>query len=600
MKFRPKLADFYSKKPEVPQSAWPPIKKTHYVNLALIKPQVMNFGKDYVRQTVRGSIDDIFKDKEEISYEDAFNKHNNRSRVLIILEGRPGCGKTTLMHKLSQDWEKGEVLSSYLLFLVHLRRFNNRSDVQLSNILQATTLNFTNDDIKEMCKLIEKNSGKGVVFALDGLDEYSPKLGESGNFIYSLIEGKQLTNAVVIVASRPAATQQFRSEASKHVEVLGFLEPQIHEYVNNYFCGCPDKAQGLLDYLKLHLNIMHMCYLPLHVAMVTHLYEIEGASLPQTETEIYHHFTLSTLIRSSRKRCPDSRPNQPFSLCDFDQLSLEDQTVFNIVLQFAFTSTVESQQVFSLEDLRKYIPEKSPSCGDDESTLGLIVVDRYFVKYGLNEIYSFIHLTLQEYLSSVYISRQSDEEQKRIISSHGSDRRLAEVWKFYCGIGKCSRENFELLLSKTKTTIKKYQNQSMLLHLHCCYESQQEWTCTQVVNAYDSCIKLSKQSLTPSDMTALGYVMSHSETPLKKLVVSSCYVGPEGLTALAMELTEKLPELEVLRYILNPSVCMPWPRVAMQSFCVYCICLNISPGFYFPPWLWRTGFKARPDICQCQ
>ncbi len=566
MRFRPKLADFYSKKPEVPESAWPPIKKTHYVNLALIKPQAMNFGKDYVRQTIHGSIDDIFKDKEKISYEDAFNKYDNGSRILIILEGRPGCGKTTLMHKLSQDWGKGEVLNSYLLFLVHLRRFNNRSDVQLSNILQAATLNFTKGDVEEMCKLIERNSGKGVVFALDGLDEFSPKSGESDNFIFSLIEGKQLTNAVVIVASRPAATQQYRNIASKHVEVLGFLEPQIHEYINNFFSRCPDKAQGLLDYLKLHLNIMHMCYLPLHVAMVTHLYEVEGANLPQTETEIYYHFTLSTLIRSSRKRCSESRPNQPFSLCNFDQLSPEDQAVFNIVLTFAFNSTVESQQVFSLEDLRKYIPEKSPSCGDDKSTLGLVVVDRYFVKYGLDEIYTFIHLTLQEYLSAVYITNQSDEEQNRIISSHGSNRRLAEVWKFYCGIGKCSRENFELLLSRTAPAYKKYQMQSMLLHLHCCHESQQEWTCTRVVNTYDSSIKLSKQSLTPSDMTALGYVIAHSETPLKKLEISSCYVGPEGLTALAMELKEKLPALEILRYmcVCTKPLC-PCPRVMMQS-----------------------------------
>ena len=550
MRFRPKLADFYSMKPEVPESTWPPVKRTHYVNLALIKPQPMNYSKDYVRQTVRGSIDDIFKDKEEIKYEDAFNKHDDKSRIMIILEGRPGCGKTTLMHKLSQDWEKGEVLNSYLLFLVHLRRFNNKSDIQLSNILQAATLNFTKDDIEQMCKLIEKNSGRGVVFALDGLDEYSPKSeSESDNFIYSLIEGEQLTNAVVIVASRPAATQRFRNYASKHVEVLGFLEPQIYEYINNYFTGYPDKARGLLDYLKLRLNIMHMCYLPLHVAMVTYLYEIEGADLPQTETEIYRRFTLSTLIRSSCKRCLDSRPSQPFRMCNFDQLSPEDQAVFNIVLTLAFNSTVESRQVFSLEQLREYIPEKSPSCGDDESTLGLIVVDRYFVKYGLDEIYSFIHLTLQEYLSSLYIANLTDEEQRKIIASRGSNRSLAEVWKFYCGIGKCSCENFQLLLNKTRATLKKDHTQSMLLHLHCCYESQKEWICTRIINAYDSCIKLNKQSLNPSDMTALGYVLTHSETPPKKLVISSCYVGPEGLTALAMEIRESALALEVLRYI---------------------------------------------------
>jgi hypothetical protein len=556
MKFRPKLANFYSKKLEVPESAWPPIKKTHYVNLALIKSQAMNFRKDYVRQTIHGSIDDIVKDKEEISYEDAFNEHDDRSGILIILEGRPGCGKTTLMHKLSQDWEKGIVLSSRLFFLVHLRRFNNRSDIQLPDLLQAAAPDFTKNDREQMCMLIEGSHGRGAVFALDGLDEYSPK---ADNLVYSLIEGRQLTNAVVIVASRPAATQQFRNRASKHVEVLGFLEPQIHEYINNYFSIYPDKAQGLLHYLKLHLNIMHMCYLPLHAAVVTYLYDIEGANLPPTETEIYRHFTLFTVIRSTRKRCPDTH----HQLYSFSELSLEDQAVFNIILTVAFNSIVESRQVFSLGDLRKYIPEKSPSYGDDGSTLGLIIVDRYFVKYGLSEIYSFVHVALQEYLSSVYITNQSDEEQKRIISSHGSDRRLAGVWKFYCGIGKCSHENFELLLSKTKTTVKKYQTQSKLLHFHCCFESQQEWTCTRIMNTYDSCIKLRKQSLTPSDMTALGYVISHSETPLKKLVMSSCYVGPEGLTALAMELKE-FPALEVLRY--NTCICMHVTSVHAARF----------------------------------
>ena len=59
---------------------------------------------------------------------------------------------------------------------------------------------------------------------------------------------------------------------------------------------------GLRTYLEHHPNVMHMCYLPLHMAMVTYLYDVEGASLPQTETEIYNHFTLSTLLRSICKR----------------------------------------------------------------------------------------------------------------------------------------------------------------------------------------------------------------------------------------------------------------------------------------------------------
>ena len=511
------------------------------MNLALIKQQAINFGKDYVRQTVRGSIDDIIKDKDEIKYEDAFNELDDGARVVV--EGRPGCGKTTLMHKLSQDWERGKVLTSSLLFLVHLRRFSNRSDIKLSEILQAAAPDFTDDDLRQMCKYIEENGGRGVAFALDGLDEYSPK---SSNFVFSLIERERLTNSVVIVASRPAATQRFHKCASKHVEVLGFLEPQIREYINNYFAHCQDKAQSLLDYLRLHLNIMHMCYLPLHVAMVTHLYEVEGDDLPQTETEIYRHFTLSTLIRSYRKRCPNL--NDPFCIQDFNQLSPSDKLVFDMVLKLAFNATVKSQQVFTLDELRKHIPEKSPSCGNDESTLGLIVVDRYFVKYGLDEIYTFLHLTFQEFLAAYYIANQTEEKQKELILAHSSEVNLSEVWKFFCGIGKCSPENFKLLLDKTHSRVKKDQTRSMLLHLHCSYESQKEWTCSQVVETCSSSIKLDKQTLNPSDMTALGYVISHSETSLKDLVISSCHLGSEGLAALVTEIKGETITVETLRY----------------------------------------------------
>ena len=49
-------------------------------------------------------------------------------------------------------------------------------------------------------------------------------------------------------------------------------------------------------------------------------------------------------------------------------------------------------------------------------------------------------------------------------------------------------------------------------------------------------------------MTALGYVISHSETSLKDLIISSCHLGPEGLAALVTEIKGKTIALEMLRY----------------------------------------------------
>ena len=81
------------------------MKGTKHVTLALIKSQGIEFGNDFARETIRGSIDDILKKKDEIPYEEAFNDLEDGARVL--LEGRPGCGKTTLMHKISRDCALG-------------------------------------------------------------------------------------------------------------------------------------------------------------------------------------------------------------------------------------------------------------------------------------------------------------------------------------------------------------------------------------------------------------------------------------------------------------------------------------------------------------
>ena len=61
----------------------------------------------------------------------------------------------------------------------------------------------------------------GLCFILDGLDEYRPN-PKRNTFIFKLIKKLCLRNAVVIIASRPAASAQLRNSANKEVEVIGF------------------------------------------------------------------------------------------------------------------------------------------------------------------------------------------------------------------------------------------------------------------------------------------------------------------------------------------------------------------------------------------
>ena len=546
MKHRPKLAAFYSYQPEVPEGTWPPVKKTQYINLALIRTeQAIDFNKEFLRQTIRGSVDDIMKDKDNIKYDEVFTEVEEGAR--LVFEGRPGCGKTTMMNKVSQDWAKWKFFSSSLLFLVHLRRLENQSDVDLEMVLRFTPVVFTDSEFLEMCAQIETNQGKGVVFALDGLDEYCPeKKKYKLTFIHKLIKGEILPKSVVIVASRPAASQKYRRDATKCIEVLGFLKQQIYQYIDSYFVGDEGKVLGLRTYLEHHPNVMHMCYLPLHMAMVAYLYDIEGASLPQTETEIYKHFTLSTLLRSIRRK-NGMELDELFVLSTFEDLPSDDREIFDLILELAFQATVvKPRQVFSAEDIQKFFNKQPSNTGNDGSSLGLVVVDRYFVKYGLKEIYTFLHLTFQEYLAACHIVQLSSEDQQKLTTKYGNDKKLGVVWKFYCGMTQFSDEqkmrNFERLFESTKSDV--------LLQLHCAHESQQVILCTHMVKSYDSKILLNTPSLNPADFTALGYVLTHSNVPATELAITSCNIGPEGLSALAKAIGISSLSLRTIRFVL--------------------------------------------------
>ena len=224
-------------------------------------------------------------------------------------------GKTTLVNKIIKDWAKGKVLhKGKLVFLITLRILNHDTEQEtLSGILRPL---YNNDEILRTMSIdVERANGEGVCFIMDGLDEYQPR-DKHKSVIYKLLDKTFLPLAMIIVSSRPAATQTLRPEAlTLRIEVLGFTKENILEYVDKFPFNISSSESNatvidparLKAYLHSHPNVFDMCYLPVHAAMICFLYKHEKGNIPCTQTKIYEEFTRSMILRHLKRNNNDTQ-----------------------------------------------------------------------------------------------------------------------------------------------------------------------------------------------------------------------------------------------------------------------------------------------------
>ena len=536
--------------PILPLDAWPPVKKQHYVSLALITSQVMSRQDFFSRETIRGSVDDIYKEKLPIEFGGVFPaKVGSNKRLIVLIEGRPGAGKSTLITKVSIDWANGAILQDVEIFvLVRLRRFLGKSKLTLEDIFgiyspQASL-------ISSLVKDVSQSGGKGVCFAFDGLDEYRTVF-RSDNLIHELIHGKKLPNASIYMLSRPSGSHRLRNSVrlTCNIEIIGFLEEEIHKYIIDYYEDQPGKAHSLWKYLQDHPNIARMCYIPLHLAMIVFLYDLGPEYLPDTETNLYDKFVLHTLYRAIQ-RDMDVDDADDFELHSFEQIPSEKRDLFKSVCQLAFEATRDQKQIFTGKEIMES-NYKFPVQPDMRSfnSLGLLLVDKMTAESSLpTKTFSFLHLTLQEFLSAVYLTEYTDEvEQLGLINNLGGRVHMWVVWKFYCGLNavKTSRIFADAFRSLTRLNM---SDRLGHLHLmHCAFESQKQESCAEVLYQLRGTVDVQDIALNPSDCAALGDVFSKAPLELKELDLSYCHIGPVGIQTLSEKVTQELPKAMLLR-----------------------------------------------------
>ena len=507
------LKEVYKERQLNCEEQWPPVSVEKLVQLHLVEAVKKEGFRAGLPQ--HGALDDKAK-RTAILHGDLFKVEECKKPVRkLIVEGNAGIGKTTLCTMLSEEWASGETFTQFnCIFLLPLRDHLVSSASSLSDLM---TLYHPDETVcRSVVQQIKRTRGKGVLIIADGWDELSEEKRSKNSFAYNLLFGRLLPLASVLLTSRPSASASLHSlpTVDRLVEVVGFSNENVKQYIESEFEKCPEKASSLIHELNSNPLIMNVCSVPLNCAIVCNLWHTLDKMLPRTLTELYVQIVLNIILRNHKKSFSESL----ISLTSFDSIPEDVRDFFWLACKFAFECLSRDKFVFLEDEIASLFPKNLHS-RDKFLCFGLLQCARSLLPVGQGLSFHFIHLTIQEFLAALYLATLSSEEKIKVCEAHGKNDRFAMVWRFVFGLG-CQKEGsysrkvvclddkvMDLFLKVLRTLFK-----SRLLLCHCSLESSSNSTGSRIAKQINGQFKQFSESIahTHFDCAAVLSVVRHT------------------------------------------------------------------------------------------
>ncbi|KAF5889766.1 NACHT, LRR and PYD domains-containing protein 12-like, partial [Clarias magur] len=510
----------------------------------------------------------------------------------VLTKGVAGIGKTVSVQKFILDWAEGKV-NEDILFLFPLP-FRELNLVKQENFSLMSLLHQFFPEIKDL-EVIDSDVYK-VLFIFDGLDECRLPLNFQKNemlcdvresasvdvLLTNLIKGNLLPSALLWITTRPAAANQIPSECVDQVtEVRGFSDPQKEEYFRKKISD-QILSKKIIRHMKSSRSLYIMCHIPVFcwisaTVLERILGEGESGEIPKTLTQMFTHFLVFQIKHKDQKY---------HQKCDLDLPQVRESIM--ALGKLAFQQLEKGNLMFYEEDLRE--------CGIDVKEVAVysgVCTQIFRTESGLHlgKMFSFVHLSVQEFLAALYaflcfldkktiikqataLFRLFKKSQMSVFLKSAVDQALQSenghldlFLRFLLGLSVESNQKLiRGLLTNTgsssdcrKDTVeyikfKFEQNPSpeRLMNLFYCLNELNDDSLVKEIQSYMSSGRLSEAELSPAQWSALVFVLLTSEEDLEvfelqKFIKSDeCFkrllpVVQEATTALLSEcnLTER-------------------------------------------------------------
>ena len=515
--------------------------KQKYMSMEFVSPFEMLdcFSANYIELSLK---EERYGDSRYVTLHEVLEVSKIKGEI-IIFEGNPGVGKSTLAIHICKCWANGDLLQGFdavILLPLHdpeIQEAKNIKDLLL----------ILDDDMREgVYKEIVKCNGKKICFILEGYDELPKKC--TGQFsLFSKLKEK-LPKCTLLYTSRPSHIKKYFSRV---ITVDGFEEESIDKYISSTFENVKN-GKELAGELKSQLcnnpMVKSILHVPINLAIVCLVF-FHYSTLPETLTMLYTLLCLRLIFRHIITRTPNVEGiEELISLNDLPE-SISEQFFQLCVL--AYRSMESGTVMFYFKDLHGIgVNEGKLSC------LGMLQITSVASVYGRQKSYNFLHLTLRDFCTAWYISKLSSKEQMKFLKTSYYDDQYEMVWRFYSGItGLKDREILDFMLPcrlvKSEST-----NLKMIKLMHKVYEAHDDEVCRIVGDHCDgSFVALYPEQLRfvtysfnnhVELLQALCYLLIHYKGMLKHFDISTWPITDRELTIIVNALqTRKLQQNSV-------------------------------------------------------